>query len=226
MRRRRRNTGWIWIVLVLVIIAGVVGAFFWKVYSVKNSEEFNLSYVSQYLFIDKSNEEGFYVIVNGSKRTVNILKIKNHTFDPRKKQEINFSSPILALKILGEMFNVDSSYKYYVVVDSGKIASAAKKLNINASSFDELFNVLSERGLKIFDFFKLNSILKELRPETTLNAPSIAKLIYSLGNFSVRFKDIPTLTKRPLSITVGDSTFERIYIDTEKIQQLKNDIGG
>ncbi|ABR30101.1 hypothetical protein SU69_01210 [Thermosipho melanesiensis] len=226
-RRRRRNVFGVWItVLVIVFVLSIFGLFFWKISSIKNSPEFGEDVKSQYLFIDKDNNEGYYIVINGSMRTVNVIKLKNHVYNSELKKEINFSSPVLSLEVLKEMFSLDVVYSYYSVLDSVKIVKLSEKYGKRYENFGELLKYLTTRGLKLFDYFSFDGVLKMLRPETTLTSPSFAKLIDALGRFSVRIKDIPTITEKPLEIKVGNKTLERLYIDLEKLNQLKQELGG
>lgn len=226
MRRRRRRYSGVWLAIVLGLIIAIGALFFLKIYSVKNSEEFDLTKESQYLFINKDKNEAYYVIIDGNRRAINVIKMKNNSYDSKNKIEIDFASPILSLENLSKLFDVKADFSYYVYANSQQISEFAKKLNVNESGLEEIFNVFVNRGLKLFDYFKLDSALKELRPEITLTKPALAKLLYAFGNFSVRFRTMPTVTEKPLEITVGNKTFERIYIDLEKLEQIKNEIGG
>ncbi|MBT1248473.1 MULTISPECIES: hypothetical protein [unclassified Thermosipho (in: thermotogales)] len=227
MRRRRRNSVGIWITLLIVfVLLAIFGFFFWKVFTVKNSPEFSGEPKTQYLFIDKENSEGYYIVVDKTMRMVNIIKIKNHMYHPEFNKEINFSSPVLSLEILKDMFNTNAVYSYYAILESGRVLELSKKYGFNSTNFGEFLQSMTSRGLKLFDYFTLDSVMKIFRPETTLTKPAVAKLFDALGKFSVRIRELPTITKSSIKIKVGDKTLERLYIDLEKLNQLKNEIGG
>ncbi|SHH30508.1 hypothetical protein [Thermosipho atlanticus] len=225
MRKKRKSRAGLWISIVVLTIVVISGFTFWKIYSIKSSPEFNASIISQYLFIDSTNNVGYYIFIQGEKRNLYILKVKDHSYNSASKQEIDFKSPLLAKSLLADMLGVNAVYDYYVIFDN-TVEDFSNAFGINTNNFDTLFEKLSQRGLKFFDYFKLDGIIKKLRPNTTLTSPALAKLLYAFGNYSVKTFDLPTMTEKPLKITVSGKTFERLYIDLEKLEQLKKLLGG
>ncbi|MBO8160949.1 MAG: hypothetical protein H0Z24_04880 [Thermosipho sp. (in: Bacteria)] len=225
MRRRRKNSHvGLWISLIIIVLVIISGLVFWKIYSIKKSAEFDVNSVSQYLFIDPSKELGYYIFIQGDKRSVYVIKVKNHSYNSEIKQEVNFESPLLAESLMADMLGVKSVYNYYVLFNDQSLIEFSNLLGINSNDFSQILSTLSQRGLKVFDYFKLNSIIKKLRPNTTLTSPALAKLMYSFGVFSIKILDMPTMTEKPLEITVSGKKFERLYIDLEKLGQLKEEI--
>ncbi|MDK2885513.1 MAG: hypothetical protein PWP54_71 [Thermosipho sp. (in: thermotogales)] len=238
-RRKQRSSLGLWISVIVIALLIVGGLFFWKIYSVKNSAEFNPSTISIYFFINSSkfgndesdnlgssnlNNIGYFIIVDGSKRSVYITRVKDHSYNSQTKQQIDFSNPKLSESLLADMLGIKAIYDYYVVFNHEKFNEFASSLGINASNFEDLFDKLSQRGLKVLDYLKLDGVVKKLRPETSLTSEGLAKLIYSFGTYSVRMLDLPTMTENPLEIKVLNKTIHRLYIDLEKLNQMKEEI--
>ncbi|QTA37102.1 hypothetical protein JYK00_04930 [Thermosipho ferrireducens] len=219
-RRKRKDTKGLWIVLAIVIAGILIGAGVFKVYSVKNSPEFNASFISHYLLVNK--DIGYFIRIDGDKRVVYIVKIKEYTYDPTTNHSIDINSPLSALNLLQSLLDIQSSYNYYVILNDTGFNTLTDSLNISTNNLNDFFRILSKRGLKYTDYFKFNGIIKALRPDTTLTAPALAKLLYAFRNYNIRNYDLPTLTEKPVKITVGQKTYERIYIDVEAIDSLKN----
>jgi len=231
MRRRRKSHLGLWISLIVIGIVIAFGLFFWKIYSVKNSPEFNPSSISVYFLINaneeanlETQESGYFIIVEGSERSVYVIRVKNHSYNSETKQEIDFENPKLSERLLADMLGVKPIYDYYVIYNKNSFNNFVSSFGVNANNFEDLFNQLAQRGLKIFDYFKLAGVVKKLRPATTLTSEGLAKLLYSFGTYSVRMLDLTTMTENPLKITVLNKTFERLYIDLDKLKQLKEEI--
>lgn len=231
MRSRRKSHLGLWITLIVIAVIIVFGLFFWKIYSIKNSPEFNLSSISVYFLINKepfgdseTQEAGYFIIVDGSRRSAYVIKVKNHSYNSETKQEISFDNPKLSESLLADMLGIKPIYDYYVIYSKESFDEFVSSLGLTANNFEDLFNRLSQRGLKIFDYFKLSGVVKKLRPETTLTTEGLAKLLYAFGNYSVRMLDLITMTEKPLEINVLNKTFERLYIDLDKLNQLKEEI--
>ncbi len=200
-----------------------------RIVSVKNSSEFDMKKKSVYylyypldnntstsnnnISLEGSKLRGKIFIVDGEKRVVNVINVPDHLFVFSKKLDISSSNPHDFVVFFNELVGIKADYTYEIVLKSEYL----KKVGVK--DIDDFVHHYGKRGLKFFDYFILSSYVSALRPESVITEASLAKLYYSLGRFNIQTYDIPTITSKPIKITVGDNVFVRLYVDEDKIQE-------
>ncbi|ABS60561.1 MULTISPECIES: hypothetical protein [Fervidobacterium] len=233
--RRSSERNYVKPVIIVLSILLLVGFLYLgiRIVSVKNSSEFDMKKKSVYYLyypLDKSTSannndislegsklRGKIFIVDGEKRVVNVINVPDHLFIFSKKLDISSSNPHDFVVLFNELVGIKADYIYEIVLKNEYL----KKVGVK--ELDDFVQYYGKRGLKFFDYFTLSSHVSTLRPESVITEASLAKLYYSLGRFNIQTYDIPTMTSKPIKITVGDKVFIRLYVDEEKIQEtLKN----
>jgi len=217
-------------ILIIFLLLLLVFLLYWgvKIVAIRNSPDFDLNKKAAYYFVLSgydSNPEKFIetgisnklLLVDGEKRTVNIIDVPATLFISSKKLEISSVSPkdfaFYLMDVLGT--KVDYTYVIYQKPEYFKRAGI--------SNIDELIQKYGKRGLRIIDYFTLQKQVIELRPESVITDGALAKLYYVLGKFAIRNYSLPLLTQKPLKITVDGKVYYRTYLDEERIADFVND---
>ncbi|HOP81850.1 MAG TPA: hypothetical protein PL174_01410 [Fervidobacterium sp.] len=223
------------IVIITIILLAVAAMFLGsRIFVVRNSEEFSADKVSLYYFYVEnpvSNDasvtsqsngasgDGKIIIVNGERRSVELINIPATTYIYSKNLDVSTSSPRDFSILFAELIGMKPDFTYFIPQRS----EFFKKVGVN--DIDDFVTVYGKRGLKLTDYFVLGSQVSSLRPESNITDSSLARLYYALGTYSLRKHDLPTLTKAPLKITVGNRQYFRSYVDEEKLGNLMKEIG-
>jgi len=225
------------IVIITIILLAVAAMFLGsRIFVVRNSEEFSADKVSLYYFYVEnpvSNDasvtsqsngvnysgDGKIIIVNGEGRSVELINIPATTFIYSKNLDVSTSNPRDFSILFAELIGMKPDFTYFIPQRS----EFFKKVGVN--DIDDFVTVYGKRGLKLTDYFVLGSQVSSLRPESNITDSSLARLYYALGTYSLRKHDLPTLTKAPLKITVGNKIYFRSYVDEEKLGNLMKELG-
>ncbi|HQO04849.1 MAG TPA: hypothetical protein PKW84_01860 [Fervidobacterium sp.] len=223
------------IVIITIILLAVAAMFLGsRIFVVRNSEEFSADKVSLYYFYVEnpvSNDasvtsqsngasgDGKIIIVNGERRSVELINIPATTYIYSKNLDVSTSSPRDFSILFAELIGMKPDFTYFIPQRS----EFFKKVGVN--DIDDFVTVYGKRGLKLTDYFVLGSQVSSLRPESNITDSSLARLYYALGTYSLRKHDLPTLTKAPLKITVGNKIYFRSYVDEEKLGNLMKELG-
>lgn len=237
-KKRKEERNIVKPIVIIVIILLAVGAMFLgsRIFVVRNSEEFGTDKVSLYYFYVENSvsngastasqssginsvNNGKVIIVNGKNRSVEIINVPTTTFIYSKNLDVSTSNPRDFSILFAELLALKPDFTYFIPQRS----EFFKKLGV--SNIDDFVTTYGKRGLKITDYFALGSQVSSLRPESNITDSSLARLYYSLGTYSLRNHDLPTLTEAPLKITVGNKVYFRSYVDEEKLGTLIKGLG-
>ncbi|ODN31163.1 hypothetical protein [Fervidobacterium thailandense] len=205
--------------VVLFLLLGVLAVFGLKIGSVRNSEEFAQNKISAYYFYTETDSVyNHLIIVNGEKRSIHVVRVPSYAFFYSKKLGVRESKPRDQVVYLNELLNIKPTF-YYVIPERDEFFKRQGVKNV-----EEFLTLYSKRGLKLFDYFRFEKLVSQLRPDSNITAPGLAKLYDALGRYGIQTVDIPTLTKLPIKITVGNQVFIRHYVDEEGLENLRKSL--
>jgi hypothetical protein len=223
---RRRKSATAYVVIFLVVLVAAAGFFAWfRINSIRGSNEFK-SERANILFISKANNNvGYFMSINSTKRVVYVVEIPDKLYNSVTMKNFDVSDPYNALSFVEDLLSLKADYNYYAVLDGEKMNKFTEQLvGMKMNNFYGFLDELSKRGLKFTDYFTLGSIVKPLRPDTNINEQILAKMISSYGSFNIRKYSVPTVTKDPVTITVRDRTFQRLYLDQDGLKMIKDEL--
>lgn len=213
--RRDGNRRIVFIVL-LFLLLGILAVFSLKIGSIRNSQEFSHNKISAYYFYtEKDAVYNHLIVVNSEKRSVHVVRVPSYAFFYSKRLGVRESKPRDQVVYLNELLNVKPVF-YYVIPAREEFFTRQ-----GVKDVEEFLTVYSKRGLRIFDYFRLEKLVAQLRPDSNITASGLAKFYDALGQYSIQTVDIPTLTKLPLKITVGNQVFIRHYVDEEALEDVR-----
>ncbi len=224
MRRKRRTTLF-WIIFVVILAAAGFGV--WLLLtnlSLKRSPEF-ASQVLHYVFVNKDKDTAHFIRMDISKRMVYILSLKQHSFDPLNNRAMDLSNPLDVFSFVERMLDISTTQRFYASMSDKQLkAFMSSFLRNGETDFEVFLKNLANKKSNIFETIFLGKQLSYLRPESNFTKAALAKFVYELQRNALRFYTLTTTTDKPVRITVDGRQFERIYLDLQSIQTIKQDI--
>lgn len=220
------------VVLIIVLIVITVSSLYagFKMASIRNSPEFDLKEPSAYLFYSarqsaspdstepetvKEEFQDLYVVyIFGERQSVDILTVPSHSFFFSKKVNVSEVPPREMLGFINETLGLKVNRIYLVPLEKFVQLQGVK-------DFEELVSRLSKTGLRFFDYFIIGGRVTKLRPESNLTEPSLAKFYHAMRNLGINRYSLPTLTKKPLKITVAGKVYVRNYVNEDELEKLR-----
>ncbi len=204
---------------IFLVILLVFGGFFgFKYFRINSSAEFQLDKVSIYYI--KTESEGALVITDVNKRMVKIVNVPNSLYIDSLRYSFSGENYTMHLQNLLRFVDIERDYDYFVFLRKDILDS------FGVSNLKGFFGLLSKRGLKFTDYLALEKFVSNTRPASSLTVPAAAKLFKVFGQYAVNEYSLPTLTAKPMMITVDGNTYIRTYLDEEQIksflEKLKN----
>ncbi len=216
--RERYSSKAIVFVTFIVILLLFGGFFGFKYFRITSSPEFKLDKVSVYYI--RTESEGALVITDVNKRMVKIVNVPNSLYIDSLRYSFIGENLTMHLQNLLRFIDVDRDYEYFVFLRKDILDS------LGVSDLKGFFDLLSKRGLKVTDYLTLEKFVSNTRPASSLTVPATAKLFKVFGQFAISEYSLPTLTTKPMMITVAGNTYIRTYLDEEQIksflEKLKN----
>lgn len=223
MKRRRSNL--VWFLLIAVIVVAGFGLWFWlSSNSIKNSEEFVSTNV-HFAFVCKDENVAYFIRVDTTKRMIYVLRFPQYSFNPLTNRALDVQNPLEVFSFSEAMIESSSNKRFYAVVNKEQISKFSKEvLRQEESNFENLLKKLANRNSKTFDYLFFKHWVSILKPETTLTSAGLAKLMYELQRNAVRYYYPEAVADKPLEIVVDGKTYQRVYLDVNSIQFIKDDI--
>ncbi len=222
---KRRRSGLLWFLLVAVIV--VTGFSLWFLLSsnaIKNSEEFRAETV-HFAFVCKDDNVAYFVRVDTNKRMIYILRFPQYSFNPLTNRVLDVQNPLEVFSFAEAMIESTSSKRYYAVVSKEQLSKFSKEVvGQKEDNFENLLKKLSNRNPKAFDYLSFKRWILALKPETTFTPASLAKLMYELQRNALRYYYPEAITDKPIQIVVDGKTYQRVYLDANSIQSIRDDI--
>ncbi len=225
MAIKKRKTGLFWVLLALIFVAAGFGLWFvLSLNSLKRSPEF-ASPIVHYVFILKDQQKAYFIRVDTTKKMLYVIELPQYAFNPLNNRSLDVQNPLEVFSFTESMVEFSSSFRYYAIVDSQQIKKLARYILGNGvESFENFLRSLSVRKGKIFDHVLVGQWLKEIKNEKTLTAAAFYKLIYEASRNALRFYSVKGSFEKPLTITVDGKKFQRLYLDVQTIQAIKEDM--
>ncbi|HOJ87493.1 MAG TPA: hypothetical protein PLD34_00725 [Pseudothermotoga sp.] len=222
---KRRRSGLVWVLLVVAISVGGFGLWFWlSSNAVKRSEEFT-SPIVHFAFVCKDDNLAYFIRVDTNKRMIYVLRFPQHSFNPLTNRALDVQNPLEVFNFAETMIESTSNKRFYAVVSAEQISKLAKEIvGQQENNFENLLKKLANRNPKAFDYLSLNRWVSVLKPETTFTAAGLAKLMYELRRNALRYYYPEAITDKPIQIVVDGKTYQRVYLDANSIQSIKDDI--
>ncbi|AJC74646.1 hypothetical protein AJ81_02070 [Pseudothermotoga hypogea DSM 11164 = NBRC 106472] len=225
MAIKKRRTGLFWVLLAVLIAGAGFGLwFFLSLNSLKGSAEFT-SPVVHYAFILKDQQKAYFIRVDLSKRMIYVIELPQYAFNPLNNRLLDVQNPLEVFSFAESMIELSSSFRYYAVVDSEQIKRFSKALLGNgAESFENLLRNLAVRKSNPFDHVLTRKWLGEFRNENTMTVAALYKLVYESGRNALRFYTVKGVLEKPLTIIVDGKKYQRLYLNVESIEAIKQDM--
>ncbi len=223
MKRRRSNL--VWFLSIAIVVAAGFGLWFWlSSNAIKNSEEFVAATV-HFAFVCKDENFAYFIRVDTTKRMIYVLRFPQYSFNPLTNRSLDVKNPLEVFSFAESMIESSSNKRYYAVVNKDQISKFSKEVvGQEESNFENLLKKLANRNSKVLDHLFFKHWVSILKPETTFTPGSLAKLMYELQRNAVRYYYPEAITSRPLEIIVDGKTYQRVYLDTNSIKFIKDDI--
>lgn len=208
-----------------VIAAGSFGLWFLlSSNAIKNSEEF-LSETVHFAFVCKDDNVAYFIRVDTTKRMIYILRFPQYSFNPLTNRSLDVQNPLEVFSFSEAMIESTSNRRYYAVVSKEQISKFSKQvLGQEEDNFENLLKKLSNRNSKTFDYLFFKQWVSALKPETTFTPAGLAKLMYELQRNASRYYYPESITDKPIQIVVDGKTYQRVYLDANSIQSIRDDI--
>ncbi|HBT38624.1 MAG: Uncharacterized protein XD58_0122 [Thermotoga sp. 50_1627] len=225
MAIKKRKSGLFWVLLAVLIAGAGFGLWlFLSLNSLKGSAEF-ASPVVHYAFILKDQQKAYFVRVDLGKRMIYVIELPQYAFNPLNNRMLDVQNPLEVFSFAESMIEFSSSFRYYAVVDSEQIKRFAKILLGNgAESFENLLRSLAVRKAGLFDHVLVRKWLKEFSNENTMTAAALYKIMYESTRNALRFYTVKGTLEGPLTITVDGKRYQRLYLDAESIEAIRQDM--
>lgn len=222
---RKRRSGLVWILLVVVIAVGGFGLWFWLSSStIKKSEEFTTATV-HFAFVCKDENLAYFIRVDTTKRMIYVLRFPQYSFNPLTNRALDVQNPLEVFSFSESMIESSSNKRYYAVVSKEQISKFSKEIvGQEESNFENLLKRLANRTPKAFDYLFFRHWISTLKPETTFTPAALAKLMYELQRNAVRYYYPEAVTNKPIEIITDGKKYQRVYLDANSIQSIKDDI--
>jgi hypothetical protein len=225
--KRRRGPRLIWVILIPIVVLLALGGYVYLTMSgVDNSNEMKATFVD-YLFYWKEPEGGTYYYLRTSiDGRASLVTLPVYSAIENSKEVLD---PVLgpkALDLIQGWLGTKSEFSYFSELSQRAVDGFSSSLGIKASNPLQLIDALAKRGFKIFDYWKLGSISKEIKEVdngSTFTSKGIAVLLRRLGSSSRMAYQVETLTSYPLKVKVGVSgeTVNRLYLKRESVESVK-----
>jgi len=222
---RKRSRKGIWIAVAIIAVLGGVAIWYWFGYqSIVNSSEFKSEAV-HIAFIKKERGIVHFLRIDTAKRMIYSLKLPEFAFDSELNRGMNIENPMDVLSFVEEMLGISSSYRTYAVITDQQLAELSEKvLGRVEQDFDSFLSALARRDGGFTDYFAFKKWASILKPESNITPGYLAKLIIEARKSAIRFYEPKTITEKPIKITVQGRTYERIYLNEDSVNSVKNDV--
>ncbi|MCD6102718.1 MAG: hypothetical protein J7J68_01945, partial [Thermotogaceae bacterium] len=222
---RKRSRKGIWITVAVIAVLGGVALWYWFGYqSIVNSSEFKSETV-HIAFVEKERGIVHFLRIDTAKRMIYSVKLPEFAFDSELNRGMNIENPMDVLSFVEEMLGLSSGYRAYAVVTDQQLAELSEKVLGSAEQdFENFLSSLARRDAKLTDYFTFKKWVNILKPESNMTPSYLAKLIIEARRSAIRFYEPKTITEKPIKITVQGRTYERIYLDEDSVNSVKNDV--
>ncbi|MEJ5229647.1 MAG: hypothetical protein WHT65_06560 [Pseudothermotoga sp.] len=222
---KRRRTGLMWSIVIAVILIGAFALWFTlSSGAIKNSEEFTAP-VLHFAFVCKDDNYAYFIRMDTSKRMVYVIRFPQYSFNPLTNRALDVTNPLEVFNFAENLIDFTSNKRYYAVLSKEQISKFSKEvLNHQEENFEKLLRAISERKSKVFDFLFFKRWVSTFKPETTFTPAALAKLFYELQRNAMRFYYPEAITEKPLQIVVDGKTYQRVYLDANSVQFIRDDI--
>lgn len=222
---RKRSRKGIWITVAVIAVLGGVALWYWFGYqSIVNSSEFKSETV-HIAFVEKERGIVHFLRIDTTKRMIYSVKLPEFAFDSELNRGMDIENPMDVLSFVEEMLGLSSGYRAYAVVTDQQLAELSEKVLGSAEQdFENFLRLLARRDAKLTDYFTFKEWVNILKPESNMTPSYLAKLIIEARRSAIRFYEPKTITEKPIKITVQGRTYERIYLDEDSVNSVKNDV--
>jgi hypothetical protein len=210
------------IVLVVVLIAVALTAVLFLYYrSFLTSSDYRAAEV-HYLF--RVGDNSYFVRIDDSKRMVFVVSFPKESFDPERRETIISERPLSDLEKMENLLEVKAERAFYSVMSEEEFLKLCQDLlGKQCESFPDFVKEFSKRKLKFFDFIFVGSWLKKFG-FNNLNRFSLYKFFEKISNYAIDVFEAPTVTEKPIVIEVQGKKYERLYLDSEKLKAISEEM--
>jgi hypothetical protein len=218
-------------ILILIIIVALVIAGFYVYYMisrVRNSEIFNAESIDYLILYEKEESISNFYLVRTKKDEVFAVEIPMfaslHGNDTLLKDDVG-----KALQTIDEWLGINAEYEYYFSLDEKTLKDLSNTLGSDAEDINAMLDLLSERGLRIFDYWKLGDfegIIRENNNNAKISPAAIGAFLDRVTNLKREPYKLKGMTDRPIEIFVSTSNepVKKIYIDTDSLNDLRKQL--
>jgi hypothetical protein len=195
---------------------------------VRNSEIFNAESIDYLILYDQEESNSNFYLVRTKKDEVLAVEIPMfaslHGNDTLVKDDVG-----KALQTIDEWLSINAEYEYYFSLDEKTLKDLSNALGSKAEDMNAMLDLLSERGLKIFDYWKLGDfegIIRENNNNAKISPVAIAAFLDRATNLKREPYKLKGMTDRPIEIFASTSSdpVEKIYIDTDSLNDLRKQL--
>lgn len=223
--RRGRRRSWVLPVSIIIIIAIVAVYGYYMFFRILNNQDYKADRV--YFMIMNTTADGSYYMLrtdsNGKAMNVEFplystIDGKNDTIDPD-----NFESSRVTVN---NWLDLSDNVDFHWQMSDDLVTSLSDSLGIEADEFDEFIDKLASRGVKILDYWKFGSYVKQIKgedPESNITSAGFAAFLKRLSDSQITRFEVETLTEYPVLVydNETDAPEKRLYIDQDSIEKLK-----
>ncbi|MEA2065749.1 MAG: hypothetical protein U9O65_01395 [Thermotogota bacterium] len=229
VKRKKKKKGRPILILIIILALVIAGFYIYYMISrVRNSEIFNAESIDYLILCEQEESISNFYFVRTKKDKVLAVEIpifaSLHGNDTLAKGDVG-----KALQTIDEWLGINAEYEYYFSLDEKTLKVLSSTLGSEAEDMNAMLDLLSERGLKFFDYWKLGDfegILRENNNNAKISSAAIAAFLDRATNLKRESYKLKGMTNRPIEIFVSTSSepVEKIYIDTDSLNDLRKQL--
>ncbi|TYB95678.1 MAG: hypothetical protein FXF54_03795 [Kosmotoga sp.] len=222
-KKKRRKP----ILILLIILAIVIAGFYvyYMISRINNSEVFSAESIDYLILHEQDESDSKFFLVRTKKDEILAVEIPMYA-SLHGKDTLTGEDVGKTLQTIDEWLGINAEYEYHFTLNEDTLKALSKALGSEAEDINALLDLLSERGLKIFDYWKLGDfeeIIRNRDDNAKISPAAIAALLDRATNLKRNPYILKGMTEKPIEIYVGSSSepMDKIYIDTDSLNDLR-----
>ena len=219
-RSRKRPMRFVVILVILLALVAVAVYYTAMMTTIRTSYEFRANRVD-YLFYDQTSDNFYLMRFITSSKLGYIIKIPGKGFYIKTSKSLDPNNLEVTLVTIEEFLELSKDASFYAKVDAETL-KFLRQIAGHPGGFVEVIKSLTTRGIKLMDYLKANFYASRFRMSSNMSGAAFLKLLDRLHNSGIQEFEIRGITKRPVTIVVGDKKYERIYLEDEDVERVRN----
>ncbi|MFO7881395.1 MAG: hypothetical protein R6U52_02515 [Kosmotogaceae bacterium] len=225
-KKRRRKP--VLILLLILLIAIGVFYIYYMISRVRNNEIFNAESIDYLVLYEHEESSANFYLIRTKNDKVMAIEIPLYA-SLHGKDTLNGKDVGNALQTIDEWLGINAEYEYHFAINDKTLRNLSNSLGNEVENMDAFLDLLSDRGLKVFDYWRLGDFEKIIIDNNTnakISTSAIAALLDRVTNLKRDPYRLKGMTEKPIKIYVSNNEepVEKIYIDTESLDDLRKQL--